>query len=89
MGKAGIYARLSLADEKSTSTRRQEKECRDHAAALGRTIKGNLLKSSHGSDDSVQLNIWGEVNSCFDSASHGDFVVLRWNATPFVRVRDS
>ncbi len=35
MSRAAIYARLSLADEKSTSTKRQEKECRDYAAALG------------------------------------------------------
>ena len=35
MNRAAIYARLSLADEKSTSTKRQEKDCRDHAKSLG------------------------------------------------------
>jgi hypothetical protein len=35
MNRATIYARLSLADEKSTSTKRQEKDCRDHAKSLG------------------------------------------------------
>lgn len=31
MVKTGIYARLSLSDEKSTSTERQRKECREYA----------------------------------------------------------
>lgn len=31
MNRAGIYTRLSLVDEKSTSTKRQEQECRDYA----------------------------------------------------------
>ena len=35
MNRAAIYARLSLADEKSTSTKRQAKDCRDHAKLLG------------------------------------------------------
>ena len=35
MNRAAIYARLSLADEKSTSTKRQEKDCREHAKSLG------------------------------------------------------
>ena len=35
MKRAGIYTRLSLADENSTSTKRQEKDCRDHAKMLG------------------------------------------------------
>lgn len=35
MNRAAIYARLSLADERSTSTKRQEKDCRDHANSLG------------------------------------------------------
>lgn len=35
MNRAGIYARLSNADENSTSTKRQEKDCREHAKSLG------------------------------------------------------
>ena len=34
MNRAAIYARLSLAEE-STSTERQKKDCRDHAKSLG------------------------------------------------------
>lgn len=40
MNRAAIYARLSLADEKSTSTKRQEKDCRDHAKSLGLEVVG-------------------------------------------------
>ena len=35
MNRAAIYARLALADEKSTSIERQAKDCRDHAKSLG------------------------------------------------------
>ena len=35
MNTAAIYTRLSLADENSTSTSRQKKECEDHAKSLG------------------------------------------------------
>ena len=38
MERAAIYARLSLADENSTSTARQKKECREHAKSLGLTV---------------------------------------------------
>jgi len=38
MSKAAIYARLSNENEASTSTKRQDKECRQHAERLGLTV---------------------------------------------------
>ena len=41
--KAAIYARLSNESEKSTSTKRQVKECMDYANFKGMTVVGEFI----------------------------------------------
>ena len=49
MNRAAIYARLSLADEKSTSIERQAKDCRDHAKSLGlEVVAGHPARLDNG-----------------------------------------
>jgi hypothetical protein len=49
MNRAAIYARLSLADENSTSTERQRKDCRDHAKSLGlEVVAGHPARLHNG-----------------------------------------
>ena len=68
MNRAAIYARLSLADEKSTSTERQKKDCRDHAKSLGLevvaefTFAGSISVPSGGG--SVDCRLSGSSMGC-------------------------
>ena len=64
MNRAAIYARLSLADEKSTSAERQKKDCRDHAKSLGLEVVDEFI------DEGIS-GYWDVERPEFDRAIEG------------------
>ena len=73
MSRAAIYARLSLADEKSTSTERQKKDCRDHAKSLGLEVVAEFTDEGISGFKDVERP---EFDRAIDGLVRGDFDTL-------------
>ena len=73
MNRAAIYARLSLADEKSTSTERQKKDCRDHAKSLGLEVVDEFTDEGISGYKDVERP---EFDRAIEGLVRGDFDTL-------------
>lgn len=73
MNRAAIYARLSLADEKSTSTKLQEKDCRDHAKSLGLEVVEVFVDEGISGYKDVERPAFDEA---IEALVRGDFDTL-------------
>ena len=73
MNRAGIYARLSNADENSTSTKRQEKDCREHAKSLGLEVVDEFVDEGISGYRDVERPAFDEA---IEALVRGDFDTL-------------
>jgi len=73
MNRAAIYARLSLADENSTSTQRQRKDCRDHAKSLGLEVVKEFVDEGISGYKDVERPAFDEA---VEALVRGDFDTL-------------